>query len=161
MVIIRPIFIRYAWKFVGNYIFMISNILCFRHYLFIKADLFYFWSFIMHFRHLNVDEISWNFSQIFCRWWFINIRACYFFRDVSLCYLSQKTTIFCQKSASNFFGSQSGKMKLIFLIYTFFRTSMQKIEDGLIFFFSKGFGLADIRPLNPPSQALNLPEEAS
>ena len=36
-------------------------------------------------------------------------------------------------------------MKLIFLIYTFFRTSVQKIGDGY-FFFSKGFGLADIWP---------------
>ena len=59
----------------------------------------------------------------------------------------KKPPFFAKKSVSNFFGSQSGKIKLIFLIYTFFRTSVQKIGDGLfIFFFSKGFGLADIRP---------------
>ena len=61
-------------------------------------------------------------------------------------FLEKKTPVI--KSASYFFGSQLGKIKLIFLIYTFFRTSMQKIGDGLIFFFfSKGFGLADIRPI--------------
>ena len=59
----------------------------------------------------------------------------------------KKPPFLAKKSVSNFFGSQSGKIKLIFLIYTFFRTSVQKFEDGLIFFyFSKGFGLADIRP---------------
>ena len=59
----------------------------------------------------------------------------------------KKPPFFAKKSVSNFFVSQSGKIKLIFLIYTFFRTSVQKIGDGLfIFFFSKGFGLADIRP---------------
>ena len=57
----------------------------------------------------------------------------------------KKPPFLAKKSVSNFFGSQSGKIKLIFLIYTFFRTSMQKFGDGLIFFFSKGFGLADIR----------------
>ena len=47
----------------------------------------------------------------------------------------KKPPFFAKKSVSNFFGSQSGKIKLIFLIYTFFRTSMQKFGDRLIFFF--------------------------
>ena len=50
---------------------------------------------------------------------------------------------FWPKKVSNFFGSESGKMKLIFLIYTFFKTSVQKTGDGY-FFFSKVFGLGDI-----------------
>ena len=58
---------------------------------------------------------------------------------------SKKLPFFAKKSASNFFGPQLGKMKLIFLIYTFFGTIVQKIGDGYFFFiFSKGFGLADI-----------------
>ena len=59
----------------------------------------------------------------------------------------KKLPFLAKKSASNFFGPQLGKTKLIFLFYTFFRTSMQKIGDGFFFFFfSKGFGLADIWP---------------
>ena len=50
---------------------------------------------------------------------------------------SKKLPFFVKKSASNFFGPQLGKTKLIFLFYTFFRTSMQKIGDGYFFFFSK------------------------
>merc|ERR1711951_52719 len=65
---------------------------------------------------------------------------------------SKKLPFFDKKSVSNFFGSQSGKMKLIFLFYMFFRTRLQKTGDGFFFFFfSKGFGQADIRPLNASS----------
>ena len=49
--------------------------------------------------------------------------------------LSKKLPFFAKKSVSNFFGSESGKMKLIFLIYTFFRTRVQKTGDGYFFFF--------------------------
>ena len=52
----------------------------------------------------------------------------------------KKPPFFAKKSASNFFGSQSGKIKLIFLIYTFLRSSMQKIRDGLFFFFQRVLG---------------------
>ena len=48
---------------------------------------------------------------------------------------SKKLPFLAKKSASNFFGPQLGKTKLIFLFYTFFRTSVQKIGDGFFFFF--------------------------
>ena len=64
---------------------------------------------------------------------------------------SKKLPFLAKKSASNFFGPQLGKTKLIFLFYTFFRTSVQKIGDGFFFFFSNSknwaFGLADIWPV--------------
>ena len=61
----------------------------------------------------------------------------------------KKLPFLAKKSASNFFGPQLGKTKLIFLFYTFFRTSMQKIGDGYFFFqnsWNWAFGLADIWP---------------
>ena len=52
----------------------------------------------------------------------------------------KKPLFFTKKSVSNFFGSHSAKIKLIFLIYTFFKTNVQKIGGGyFLFFFFKGF----------------------
>ena len=47
----------------------------------------------------------------------------------------KKLLFLAKKSVSNFFGSELGKMKLIFLIYTFFRTRVQKTGDSFFFFF--------------------------
>ena len=47
---------------------------------------------------------------------------------------SKKPPFLTKKSASNFFGLQLGRIKLIFLIYTFFRASVQKIRDNYFFF---------------------------
>ena len=48
-------------------------------------------------------------------------------------FLAKNYHFFAKKSASNFFGPQLGKTKLIFIFYTFFKTSMQKIRDGYFF----------------------------
>ena len=49
---------------------------------------------------------------------------------ISMLFFTKRHHFLLKKSVSNFFGSQSGKMKLIFLIYTFFKASVQKIGNG-------------------------------
>ena len=70
----------------------------------------------------------------------------------------KKLPFLAKKSVSNFFGSHSGKMKLIFLIYTFFRTCVQKIGDGLFIFifFFKGTKLSCLADIWPPAITMTV-----
>ena len=107
-------------------------------------------SHIRHFKRLNVNRILRHLSEMFNKWYSILRRAYSLF-------IIEKTCLFKQKTA--IFQLAIGKMKLIFLIYTFFRTRVQKIGDGCFLFFLKGFGLADIWPFFIDSHITSLCSE--
>ena len=62
-------------------------------------------------------------------------------------FLSKKLSFLAEKKCVYFFRLAIGKNEVDILNLHLFRTSVQKIGDGYFFFyFSKGFGVAGIRP---------------
>ena len=121
-----------VWKLVGKCVLISSNIPW--------SFLVFFTSFKPHYLHFKVFKCILSISTLMefheishkCstddNW---QLESHILFSELYLyAIFSKKTPFLARKSVSNFFGLQLSK-----IIYTFFRASVQKFGDGLIFFF--------------------------